>query len=455
MRVYFDSSALIKRSVQEAESDAVEAAFDRYVGQGAVVVSSSLAWIEVSRALRTRLDDGAYAEGEILDAVEGALSGVAERVLNEEVISLARRVVPPRLRSLDAIHLATAILLDVDEVVAYDDRLIDACRYNGLVTVTPGRPRPSTGGSSGPTVTEVISVFDQLGVVGAAYAAPVDGGSGEGVHADDLVAPASVMKVQVALAVENAIAAGAIDGETRRVLRGASKTPGPVGLSLMQDEVSMSVRDLVVAMLTVSDNAATDELIATVGLDQVNDTTRRLGLTQTSVTSNLQAMLDALARDAGFADYRSLALRDPRAAAPLSEDDLRRRIAAGAALDPGRGSRTTARETVALLQAIWTDRAGAPEACAAVRRAMGQQLTRHRIASGFAAPVAVAAKSGGLMGVVRNEAGVVSYPDGRAFAVAIFTRSDPGATNTAEIDAGIGTVARLLIDQLRTQRPRE
>ena len=139
MRVYFDSSALIKRSVQEAESDAVEAAFDRYVAEDAVIISSSLAWVEVSRALRTRLDTGSYGEDEIHDAVEGALAGVAERLITGEVIGLARRVAPPLLRTLDAIHLATAIMLDVDEVVVYDDRLIDACRSNGLTTAMPGR----------------------------------------------------------------------------------------------------------------------------------------------------------------------------------------------------------------------------------------------------------------------------------------------------------------------------
>ena len=139
MRVYFDSSALIKRSVQEPESDAVEAAFDRYLAEDAVIISSSLAWVEVSRALRTRLDSGSYGEDEIHDAVEGALAGVAERLITGEVIGLARRVAPPLLRTLDAIHLATAIMLDVDEVVVYDDRLIDACRSNGLTTAMPGR----------------------------------------------------------------------------------------------------------------------------------------------------------------------------------------------------------------------------------------------------------------------------------------------------------------------------
>ncbi|MGH9045239.1 MAG: type II toxin-antitoxin system VapC family toxin [Acidimicrobiales bacterium] len=139
MRVYFDSSALIKRSVQEPESEAVEAAFDRYVADDAVIISSSLAWIEVSRALRTRLDGSSYGEEEIHDAIEGALAGVAERLVTGDVIGLARRVAPLLLRTLDAIHLATAIVLDVDEVVACDDRLIGACRSNGLITVVPGR----------------------------------------------------------------------------------------------------------------------------------------------------------------------------------------------------------------------------------------------------------------------------------------------------------------------------
>jgi beta-lactamase class A len=80
---------------------------------------------------------------------------------------------------------------------------------------------------------------------------------------------------------------------------------------------------------------------------------------------------------------------------------------------------------------------------------MAQQLTQHRIASGFGPGVTVAAKSGGLMGLVRNEAGVVTLPDQRRYAVAVFTRSTPDtATDPARIDAGIGGIARALIDEL-------
>ena len=143
MRIYADSSALIKRVVEEAESDALQAALDDHIASDitydTVVVSSALAWIEVGRALSSLSDSGANSREQLVDAFEVALSGVAERPITADVVSLARRVAPPVLRTLDAIHLATAILLDVDVVLTYDDRLADACRHNGLAVSTPGR----------------------------------------------------------------------------------------------------------------------------------------------------------------------------------------------------------------------------------------------------------------------------------------------------------------------------
>ena len=51
---------------------------------------------------------------------------------------LCRPPPPPRLRMLDAIHLATALYVDADEVVAYDRRLLDAAEEQGLSTAAPG-----------------------------------------------------------------------------------------------------------------------------------------------------------------------------------------------------------------------------------------------------------------------------------------------------------------------------
>jgi len=136
VKVYVDSSALIKRAVAEAESEALEHVLERHVEAADALVSSTLAWIEISCALRARLD-GERREV-VNEAIDDALAGIAERAITPDVVSLARRIEPNLLRSLDAIHLATAVLLDVDAVLTYDERLEAAARHNGLAVSAPG-----------------------------------------------------------------------------------------------------------------------------------------------------------------------------------------------------------------------------------------------------------------------------------------------------------------------------
>jgi beta-lactamase class A len=283
-----------------------------------------------------------------------------------------------------------------------------------------------------------------------AYAAPTNGISGVGIREHELVTPASVMKIQVALAVETLIDEGSIQGTDRRIMVKAPRTPGPVGMSLMRDEVVMSVRDLVVAMLTISDNVATDELIDVASLDYINRMTQNLGLEQTWLAGNLQEMLDDIAREAGFTHYQSLADHEPERDGPPLWSEIAGNIESSTALDPTQGSRTTPQEMVMLLQALWADRATTPRACATVRDHMTHQLSRARIASGFDSSVTVAAKSGALLRVVRNEVGVVKYLDGAEFAIAVFTRQHfDTAVDGAQVDAVIGRVARSLVEELR------
>lgn len=135
MRVYVDSSAVIKRVIAEAESTALVEALDQHVDRGALLLSSSLAWIEVARALRTRQG---HRPARVAADVDGAMSGVAEHRLAPEVVSLARRISPDALRSLDAVHLASALLVDADLVMTYDGRLALACEENGLAVTKPG-----------------------------------------------------------------------------------------------------------------------------------------------------------------------------------------------------------------------------------------------------------------------------------------------------------------------------
>jgi predicted nucleic acid-binding protein len=133
VRIYVDSSALIKRAIEEPESDALDETLEAHVADDDVLVASSLAWVEVTRTIRAV----AQPENDINDLIESALSGVAERPIAADVVSLARRISPESLRSLDAIHLATAVLLDADLIVTYDSRLEAAARYNGLAVAKP------------------------------------------------------------------------------------------------------------------------------------------------------------------------------------------------------------------------------------------------------------------------------------------------------------------------------
>jgi predicted nucleic acid-binding protein len=135
VRVYIDTSALLKRAIAEQESSALRSALVAHADAQDAVVSSTLAWIEVSRALRTRLS--AEPIKRVTTAGEIALSGVAEWPIGTEVVGLARRISPQILRSLDAIHLATAVLVDAQLMITYDDRLADAAREHGIEVIAP------------------------------------------------------------------------------------------------------------------------------------------------------------------------------------------------------------------------------------------------------------------------------------------------------------------------------
>jgi uncharacterized protein len=135
-RAYVDSSALVKRALDEPGRPELLVSLDEFVVDGALMFSSSLAWVEVSRSIRSRLDD--ESRRLVAEHIDAALSGVAEMPISPEVMSLARRLGPPSLRTLDAIHLATATLLDADVIVAYDYRLIESATELGFRTLSPG-----------------------------------------------------------------------------------------------------------------------------------------------------------------------------------------------------------------------------------------------------------------------------------------------------------------------------
>jgi predicted nucleic acid-binding protein len=135
VKIYLDTSALVKRGIREPQTEAIKANLVWHEERGDELISSSLAWVETTRTIRARLDSESPTR--VVELVELALSGVSECPIDESVIGLARRLGPASLRSVDAIHLATAILLDADLVIAYDDRLLAVATEFGLRCASP------------------------------------------------------------------------------------------------------------------------------------------------------------------------------------------------------------------------------------------------------------------------------------------------------------------------------
>jgi predicted nucleic acid-binding protein len=128
MATYLDSSAIVKLAVHEPES----AALRRYLRRRQPLVSSALARTEVLRALLPAGDEAVNRGRSVLQRLD--LVRVNDRILNAAGV-----LVPVELRSLEAIHLATAQQLgrDLAAVVTYDDRMSAAATQLGYRIVQP------------------------------------------------------------------------------------------------------------------------------------------------------------------------------------------------------------------------------------------------------------------------------------------------------------------------------
>src|SRR5689334_21544471 len=126
--IYLDSSAIVKLAVTEKESTALR----RYLRGRTPLVVSALARTEVARALLP-LGPAAIQRGnDVLSRIE--LIRVTALILLE-----ADTLLPPELRSLDAIHLATMRQLGSSllRLLTYDSRMAAAAAELGIATIAP------------------------------------------------------------------------------------------------------------------------------------------------------------------------------------------------------------------------------------------------------------------------------------------------------------------------------
>ncbi len=125
---YVDSSAFVKLVVSEPESEALR----RFLAASPRrLTASALLEIEATRVARA-------AGGAAANAMADALRAVVLVDVTPAIRARARLVDPVHLRTLDAIHLATALETGVRDVLVYDNRLGAAAAEYGMNVLSPG-----------------------------------------------------------------------------------------------------------------------------------------------------------------------------------------------------------------------------------------------------------------------------------------------------------------------------
>ena len=129
MIIYVDASAALKLVVEETESAAAAQYLSTAAHRGDQLVASML--------LYTELHCAGHRRGLPADLITTVLDGInLVDVARSDLMYAA--AMPGKLRSADAIHLATAVRLQTDILVAYDVELVTAATEAGLRTQSPG-----------------------------------------------------------------------------------------------------------------------------------------------------------------------------------------------------------------------------------------------------------------------------------------------------------------------------
>lgn len=130
MRLYLDTSALVKLVVAEAESDALSAYLRSHPDDAAF--TSALARTELLRAVAAGGVAAVTEARRLLDSLDTV-------ALSRSLLDHAGTLPPTHLRTLDAIHLAAALLAgsDLRAVITYDNRMSEAAAVLGMPAVGP------------------------------------------------------------------------------------------------------------------------------------------------------------------------------------------------------------------------------------------------------------------------------------------------------------------------------
>ncbi len=243
------------------------------------------------------------------------------------------------------------------------------------------------------------------------------------INPDVLMPTASVFKVPVLVELFRKAALGDIDLYQKHELTEGDKSPGSGILKEMLPGAQLTLKDLAVLMIIISDNTATDLCIKAAGLDDINVTMKELGLTNSYITMGCKGLLAYCAGiENPWPSEEEVARTFEQLRSDVREIDLD-----GLAFQGVKENNvTTVRDMVNLLQILYEAKKLPSEVCENCLDVMKRQQLRDRIPGLLPLGTITMTKSGTLGNdVIVNDVGIVEPKGGNPYAIAILTNQKP------------------------------
>jgi len=281
------------------------------------------------------------------------------------------------------------------------------------------------------------------GIIGA-YARNIETGAEVGYKADELFPMASVYKIPIMVQVFREVDAGRLALNDRIELGVPDRRLGSGLFTYMTPGLKPTLHDLLMMMITVSDNAATDKLLSMVGAKNVTANLRALGIKDIRVdrpTSEIIA--DWLA----YSDpsFRSMSLAQMVAHPDVFDKMTPEQFERGSkAFTEDPRDHASPRGMSDLLVKIFHSEAASEKSCHDMLEILKLQQFNDRIPRYLPEGTPVAHKTGEI-GYTRNDAGII-YADNQHIVVAIFALRANGDVSEQETYQRAGEIARAIYD---------
>jgi len=281
------------------------------------------------------------------------------------------------------------------------------------------------------------------GTIGV-YARNIETGAEVGYKADELFPMASVYKIAIMVQVFREVDAGRLSLNDRIELGTPDRRLGSGLITYMTPGLKPTLHDLLMMMITVSDNEATDKLLSMVGAKNVTATLRAIGIKDIRVD---RPTSDLIADWLAYSDpsFRNVSLAQMIAHPDVFDKMTPEQFERGSkAFTEDPRDHASPRGMSELLVKIFRSEAASEKSCQDMLEILKLQQFNDRIPRYLPEGTAVAHKTGEI-GYTRNDAGII-YAGDQRIVVAIFALRASGDVSEQETYQRTGEIARAIYD---------